>query len=199
MSTIHRNKKNVSFAVMGDSVVNAPAKVSLDGVTVPALAAQRGAEVLPASKIEQVRLHEDARRQVVLIAKKGSYGQFIDTDDAATQRQFVDEILQLLPGAKESRVSSVRVEIWGPLVVLTLVVLLGIALIDTAHKMEAGTYHASLRLGKAALFQKAIGAVASVAGTTGSYALVGVLAVLCVVWLTRTIVNRHPVTRWRAV
>ena len=199
MSVIYRNKDNLAFAVMEDSVVSAPAKISLEGVTMPALAAQRGADVLAAAKIEQVRLHENARRQVVLIAKKGSYGQFIDTDDAAMQQAFVDEILRLLPEAKESRVSSVRVEIWGPLVVLTLAVLLGVALIDTALKMEAGTYHASLRLGKAALFQKLIGAVAGVTGTVGSYALVGVVVVLCLVWLARTIVNRHPVTRWRAV
>ena len=199
---LFRNTRGQTFGVAdGVAFVMRPG-VALDGDASAASARRAGAETVCCKHLNEVKLHENPARSVTLAVYNGVQESDLktvrfETNDEATQRQFVDAVVAEMRPTQESRSNSV----WGglvmPLFLAAVVALIGGLVYSMASDLAGGTFEPANRVGKAGGIAKLTEGVARLLGVTGSIAVFGLMLLLCVGWAVYEVADRHAVVRWR--
>ena len=197
-----RNRRGETFGVADGVAFVTKADVELGGDLSADALRRANAETFRCEELYETTLHEDAARSVTLVVKNGVRPtdvtvKYIDTNDEAAQRAFVAAVVAAMRPTRESRTSSLRSELLGPLIVGALVAIVGGVVISMANDIANEAFDPGNRFGRSRTRAKIFEAIARTLGTTGSIVVFGLLLLLCVAWLVSVIRGKHMVVRWR--
>jgi hypothetical protein len=200
----YRNKRGETFGVVDDTAFLAPVGTDVSSGVSLGLLQRVKATLYRCQELYEARLHEDAARSVTLVVKNGVRPTdvstlHVETDDEAVQRDFVAAVVGKMRPTQQSRMSSLRTELFGPLIVGALVAVAGAVIISIAFDIAGETFHAPDRVGSARTHARLFETIARTLGITGSIAVFGILLLLCLVWLLNVVRGKHMVIRWRLV
>ncbi|HSI35716.1 MAG: hypothetical protein ACAI43_11605 [Phycisphaerae bacterium] len=197
-----RNKRGETYGVVDGFAFLAKAGVDLGAAPSADAVRRAGAETFACAELHEARLHENAKRMVVLVVKNGVRAtdvskMWIDTYDEAAQRAFVAAVVGQMRPTRQTRTNSAVLDMIAPLILGAFVALIGGIVISTASDMAKNSFQSSGRVGKAGGIAKLTEGIAKALGVTGAAAVFGALVVLCLVWLVAVIRGKHAVLRWR--